>query len=223
MLLSLGGWTWSRGFASAARPENRQAFVASCIDAYIRGNLPAFDAAGGAGAAAGIFDGFDIDWEYPAACGVTCGGTEDTDNYTALLAEFRRQLDALRPGLELSATIGAGIDKIRVTRPELYYPYVNAINVMGYDFHGGWEPISNFHSALFNSPNDPSTGDARYYNTNDAIQALLARGVPASKLNLGMASYGRGWSNVGSTNHGLYQAGSAAAGSLSPGSKAIAC
>ncbi|MEO6137219.1 MAG: glycosyl hydrolase family 18 protein [Luteimonas sp.] len=217
VLLSLGGWTWSRGFASAARPENRQAFVASCIDAYIRGNLPAFDAAGGAGAAAGIFDGFDIDWEYPAACGMTCGNAEDTDNYTALMVEFRRQLDALRPGLELSATIGAGIDKIRVTRPELYHPYVNAINVMSYDFHGDWESSTNFHSALFNSPNDPSTGDARYYNTNDAIQALLARGVPASKLNVGMTSYGRGWSNVGSTNHGLYQSGIAAASSEEPG------
>jgi chitinase len=217
VLVSLGGWTWSRGFASAARPENRQAFVASCIDAYIRGNLPAFDAAGGAGAAAGVFDGFDIDWEYPAACGLTCGSAEDSDNFTAMLAEFRRQLDAIRPGLELSATIGAGIDKIRVTRPDLYYPYVDAINVMSYDFHGGWDATTNFHSALFDSPNDPSTGDARYYNSNDAIQALLDRGVPASRLNLGMASYGRGWSNVANINHGLYQRGTAAAGSLEPG------
>jgi chitinase len=217
VLISLGGWTWSRGFASAARPENRAAFVASCIDAYIRGNLPPFDAAGGTGAAAGVFDGFDIDWEYPAACGLTCGGSEDSDNFTALLAEFRRQLDAIRPGLVLSAAVGAGIDKIRVTRPDLYHPHVDYINVMGYDFHGPWEAKTNFHSALFNAPNDPSSGDARYYNVNDAIQAFLDRGVPASKLNLGMASYGRGWSGVGSSNHGLYQGGSAAAGSLEPG------
>ena len=33
--ISLGGWTWSRGFSSAARPENRVAFVQSCVDAYI--------------------------------------------------------------------------------------------------------------------------------------------------------------------------------------------
>ena len=217
VLISLGGWNWSRGFASAARPENRAAFVASCIDAYIKGNLPAFDAAGGNGAAAGVFDGFDIDWEYPAACGITCGGSEDTDNFTALLAEFRRQLDAVRPGLVLSAAVGAGIDKIRVTRPDLYHPYVDYLNVMSYDFHGGWENKTNFHTALFNSPNDPSTGDARYYNTNDGIQALLDRGVPAAKINLGMASYGRGWTNVGSTNHGLYQNGTTAAGSLEPG------
>ena len=217
VLISLGGWNWSRGFASAARPENRTAFVASCIDAYIRGNLPAFDAAGGSGAAAGVFDGFDIDWEYPAACGVTCGGSEDTDNFTALLAEFRRQLDAIRPGLVLSAAVGAGIDKIRVTRPDLYHPHVDYINVMGYDFHGAWDAKTNFHSALFDAPNDPSSGDARYYNTHDAIQAFLDRGVPASKLNLGMASYGRGWRNVASSNHGLYQNGTAAAGSLEPG------
>ncbi|HEY0660136.1 MAG TPA: glycosyl hydrolase family 18 protein [Lysobacter sp.] len=217
VLISLGGWTWSRGFASAARPENRAAFVASCIDAYIRGNLPAFDAAGGTGAAAGVFDGFDIDWEYPAACGLTCGGSEDTDNFTALLAEFRRQLDAVRPGLVLSAAVGGGIDKIRVTRPEQYQASVDYINVMTYDFHGAWEAKTNFHSALFNSPNDPATGDARYYNSNDAIQAFLDRGVSAAKLNLGVASYGRGWTNVGSTGNGLYQGGTAAPGSLEPG------
>ncbi len=217
VLISLGGWTWSRGFASAARPENRQAFVASCIDAYIRGNLPAFDYAGGIGAAAGVFDGFDIDWEYPAACGLTCGGAEDSDNFTALLAEFRRQLDAVRPGLVLSIAAGGGIDKIRATRPDLYHPALDYIQVMTYDFHGGWESKTNFHSALFNASGDPSTGDARYYNTHDAIQAFLDRGVPADKLLLGMASYGRGWTDVGKTNNGLFQSGVAASGTLEPG------
>jgi len=217
VLISLGGWSMSRGFASAARPENRQAFVASCIDAYIRGNLPLFDYAGGAGAAAGVFDGFDIDWEYPAACGLTCGSAEDSANFTALLAEFRRQLDAVRPGLELTVAVGAGIDKIRVTAPEAYHPYVDAINLMAYDFHGSWESRTNFHSALFNGSGDPSTGDARYYNANDAVQAFLERGVPAGKLVLGMASYGRGWTNVAGGNNGLYQSGTTASGSLEPG------
>jgi chitinase len=78
VLISLGGWTWSRGFSSAARPENRQAFVASCIDAYIKGNLPVTDGAGGAGAALGVFDGIDIDWEYPVACGIECGSRKTT-------------------------------------------------------------------------------------------------------------------------------------------------
>jgi len=217
VLISLGGWTWSRGFSSAARPENRQAFVASCVDAYIRGNLPVTDGAGGTGAASGVFDGIDIDWEYPVACGLSCGTPEDSANFTALLAEFRRQLDAVRPGLLLTVAVGAGIDKIRVTDPGTYHQSLDYINVMTYDFHGAWEARTNHHSALFDSPNDPSTGDVRFYNSNDAIEAFLSRGVPASKLNLGIGFYGRGWTNVANVNHGLYQNGSAAAGTYESG------
>ena len=218
VLISLGGWTWSRGFSSAARPENRQAFVASCIDAYIRGNLPVTDNAGGPGAAAGVFDGIDIDWEYPVACGLSCGAPEDAANYVALLAEFRRQLDAVRPGLLLTVAAGAGIDKIRVTDPATYSQSLDFINVMTYDFHGAWEAKTNHNSPLFASPSDPSTGDAKFYNSNDAIEAFLARGVPASKLQLGIGFYGRGWTNVtnGGTN-GLYQTGSAAPGTYESG------
>ena len=217
IMISLGGWTWSRGFASAARPENREAFVASCIDGYIHGNLPAFDGAGGSGAARDLFDGFDIDWEYPAACGLSCGTSEDTENFTQLLAEFRRQLDAVRPGLQLSTAVGAGIDKIRVTRPAEYQSSVDFINLMTYDFHGAWESRTNFHTALFGSPDDPSLGDARLYNSDDAVKAFLDLGVPGEKLNLGIASYGRGWTNVSSRDNGLYQSGVAAPGSVEAG------
>lgn len=219
VLISLGGWTWSRGFASAARPENRQAFVASCIDAYIRGNLPVTDGAGGTAAAAGVFDGIDLDWEYPAACGLTCGTPEESANFTALLAEFRSQLNAVRPGLLLTIAAGAGIDKIRVTNPAAYHQYLDYINVMTYDFHGTWDAQTNHHSALFDSPNDPSTGDVRLYNTNDAIEAFLSRGVPASKLNVGIGFYGRGWTGVANVNNGLYQNGTAAPGTYEAGNE----
>jgi chitinase len=219
VLISLGGWTWSRGFASAARPENRVAFVTSCVNAYIRGNLPVTDGAGGTGAAAGVFDGIDIDWEYPNACGLSCGGAEDRANFTALLAEFRRQLNLVRPGLLLTIAPGAGVDKIAATDPGQYHQYLDFINVMTYDFHGAFEPRTNHHSALFASPNDPSTGNVKFYNSNDAIEAFLARGVPASKLNLGIGFYGRGWTNVANVNNGLYQTGSAAPGTYEAGNE----
>ena len=213
VLISLGGWTWSRGFSSAARPENRVAFVASCVDAYIRGNLPVTDGAGGAGAAAGVFDGIDLDWEYPVACGLTCGTPEDNANFTALLAEFRRQLNAVRPGLLLTIAAGAGVDKVARHRSGARIAqYLDYINVMTYDFHGTWDAQTNHHSALFDSPNDPSTGDQKFYNSNDAMEAFLSRGVPASKLNLGIGFYGRGWTNVPNVNNGLYQSGTRGAG-----------
>jgi chitinase len=80
VVISIGGWTWSDKFSDAALPANRAAFVSSCIDRYIKGNF-----------APGIvdptvFDGIDIDWEYPGVCGSTCNyRPEDTQNFTAIL------------------------------------------------------------------------------------------------------------------------------------------
>ena len=99
--ISLGGWTKSTWFASvAATPARRQAFVAACIDTFIKGNLPGGGwpaSAGGDGAAAGLFDGIDLDWEYPTqlAGGNVNYGPADKHNATLLAAEFRAQLDAL--------------------------------------------------------------------------------------------------------------------------------
>lgn len=221
VLISLGGWTYSQGFNSAAKAENRVAFVASCIDAYIKGNFPQINEiwpkrdggrAGGVGVAAGVFDGIDIDWEYPAANGLKPGAPEDTANFTALIAEFRKQLDAVRPGLLLTIAAPAGVDKIRVIEPQKFYKDLNFINVMTYDFHGAWEPTTNFHAPLYASSADPSTGDVKKYNTHDALSAYFNAGVPARKLNLGIGFYGRGHTKVANVNNGLYQAGIPAPG-----------
>jgi chitinase len=82
-LISVGGWTWSENFSSAASSEaSRQKLVKSCIDLYLR-EYP------------GVFDGIDVDWEFPVGGGLQPGRPEDKANYTLLLKEFRRQLDEL--------------------------------------------------------------------------------------------------------------------------------
>ncbi|GAB3149812.1 glycoside hydrolase family 18 protein [Microbispora hainanensis] len=97
-LISIGGWTYSKYFSDVARTAaTRQRFVKSCLDTYVRGDLPGAGGRGGPGSAAGVFDGIDIDWEWPGGGGHlgNHAGADDRRNLTALLAEFRAQLDAL--------------------------------------------------------------------------------------------------------------------------------
>lgn len=211
VLISIGGWTWSKGFSDAAlTAASRQQLVESCIDIYIHGNLPVEGGAGGLGAAAGVFDGIDIDWEYPAAPGDpgTPYRPEDTQNFTLLLQEFRTQLDAIDPNLLLTIAAPAGIDKYEKIELDQIHQYLDWINLMTYDMHGAWENTTNFHAPVYTSPNDPSSYPANYYSLHNAVQDYLAAGVPADKLIVGLPFYGRGWTGVTNANNGLYQSAS---------------
>jgi len=209
VLLSLGGWTQSHRFSDAALPENRQEFVKSCIDMFMgQGEL-----APGV-SAAGVFDGFDIDWEYPGSCGETCSfRPEDRENFPALLAEFRRQLELLeddvqaatsaRPEYLLTIAVPAGAANYDPIDIGNVHPHLDWINVMAYDFHGGWESRgpANHHAMLFRSPCDGEGSDWG----DKAVHAYITGGVPPGKLLLGVPFYGRGWSGVSAVGDGLCQ------------------
>jgi len=224
-VISLGGWTWSRGFSSAARPENRVAFVKSCVDAYIKGDLPVVEGAGGPAAAAGVFDGIDIDWEYPGACGLTCGAPEDVANFTGLLAEFRKQLNAVRPGLLLTIAVGAGEEKIQPLQISQIAPSIDGVNIMTYDFFGGWDvdgPTA-FHSPLYAWTGMPSTTPVNHYYSDFAVQMWKQGGMPSNKIRLGVGFYGRGWTGVTNANNGLNQPATSAAPCVTDNNPAYPC
>lgn len=214
IMISIGGWTWSGNFSAAAEPQNRAAFVKSCIDQFIQGNLPQVDGdtSGGAGSAAGVFDGFDIDWEYPDNPGDgNAYGPQDTANFTGLLAEFRTQLDALgkQTGKHylLSAALPAGQDKYDNIQLGQIGRSLDWGNLMTYDMHGTWDATgpADFNAPLFCDPRDPSLAPANTYCINHAVMDYLKAGFPAHKLVLGVPLYGHGWTNVPNVNHGLFQ------------------
>jgi len=214
--ISLGGWTWSKNFGKFAATEaGRQTMVSSCIDIYLKGNLPLADGVGGPGSGAGVFDGIDIDWEYPGGGGMPYNHVDPNDkrNFTLLMAEFRRQLDILGQTngrrYYLTAAIGSGVDKIRNTEPAVYAQYMDWINVMTYDFFGAWDATgpTNFHSHLYYDAASGVTGDRASYNIDSSITTLINQGVPREKLVVGVGFYGRGWKGVaaGPNGNGLYQ------------------
>ncbi|MFF9409707.1 glycosyl hydrolase family 18 protein [Streptomyces anandii] len=204
VVASIGGWTYSKFFSDAAATQaSREKFVKSCVDVWIKGNLPVYNGAGGPGTAAGIFDGFDIDWEWPGSEGHPGNhyGTQDKDTLTALLAEFRKQLDALGGPHRLltaftpadPAKISAGWDLSRV------FDSLDYADVQGYDFHGSgsdnsWEPKrTGDASNLYTDAQDPYPF---HFSIENAIKAYLDAGVNPRKLTVGFPFYGRGWQQV---------------------------
>jgi chitinase len=212
VLISIGGWNGSARFSDVAlTEETRQQFVASCVALYFQ-KYP------------GVFDGVDIDWEYPISGGAQVGRLEDRHNFTLLLTEFRRQLDLQGQADEKQylLTIAAPAGPAVYANLELdqIYKVLNWINLMTYDFHGAWDKSTNFNSPLFKSSTDPSTDPIvrDQFNVDAVVQAYLAAGIPPQKLVIGVPFYGRGWQGVPDVNHGLYQpATSAAPGRFEPG------
>jgi chitinase len=201
VLISIGGWGWSTNYSDAAlTPASREALVSSCLDIFIKGNLPLLDGKGGPGSAAGLFDGVDIDWEWPGSAANT--GTvyrpQDKQDFTALAAEFRKQLDAFgrttHKHYDLSAFLPAAPAKMDAGfEAKKIFKYLDFGTVQGYDFHGPYESTTNQQSALKAPRNTPVAND---FSDTQAIGDWLKRGAPACQLVLGLPFYGQGWTGV---------------------------
>jgi chitinase len=185
ILISLEGE--ARDFAQDAQPETRRAFVASCIDMFLRGNFaPGISKPG-------LFDGIDIDWESPQE--------EDAPNFLALIQEFRRQMDTLRPGLLLSIAVDESPLEFGGTDFTAIVPLVDQVGVMNYDYIGPWSSTTGLIAPLFSA--DPHD----LHSIEKSIASYEAAGVPAGKILMGLPFYGYSWTDVAIANNGLFQKG----------------
>ncbi|HEX7182770.1 MAG TPA: glycoside hydrolase family 18 protein [Thermoanaerobaculia bacterium] len=172
LLFSIGAYSMRDRFSAiASSSSHRQHFVNSCIQLMQQES----------------FDGIDLDWEYPRST--------ETASHRALLQQFRDALTALgnnpRTGAPYLLTIAGPPDEYHLD------PYdvagialiVDWVNVMAYNFHGCWGMDHTGHNApLRSSSSDPDGVD---FSTQGGVQMWIDRGMPAGKIVLGLAYYGK--------------------------------
>lgn len=180
--LAVGGWSFNDPPTAwifttmASKKEYRAHFIEHAIQ-YLRAN---------------DFDGFDLDWEYPTdeARG---GRPEDRENFTALCREFKEAaaLEAKASGKEvLLLTMAAGANKAPTLELGELAKYLDWVNLMTYDFYGGWAQETGMNAPL---SGDPSPGN---FYVAKAVDQWLEGGIPPEKLVLGMPTYGRAFGGV---------------------------
>lgn len=198
LIISVGGWQ-AEGFSDAALTDSsRRTFALSAVKL-----LRDYAA-----------DGIDLDWEYPGqgVAGIKFR-SEDKHNFTLLLKTLREQLDgaaqvaASTPqGRSASApytlTIAAADrEYFDHTEMDRLHVYLDWINLMSYDFFNSLIPTTGHHTGLYAGEHAaPTDRDA-----DKAVKQYLAAGVPADKIVLGVAFYGRGFAGVTPLDNGVNQ------------------
>ena len=182
VLVSIGGWARSKGFSDAAlTAESRQRFITSAIAFLKRHQL----------------DGLDIDWEYPGLLGDNNPHRpEDKTNFTLMLKSLRSALDkeGAENGRHYLLTIASAASEAYLdhTEMDIAHQYLDFINIMTYDYVGGWSDTVWHHTNLYS----PYANGVRGRSTQRAVQEHIAAGIPAEKLVIGVAFYGRGWRSL---------------------------
>jgi chitinase len=190
ILISVGGWTWSKNFSDATLTDELALNLAkSAVEIVEKHGL----------------DGVDIDWEYPGMVGDNnTFRPVDGENYTNLFRHLREQLDLL--GAEtgkqyfVTTAIGGSREFLQHTNMETAQKYLDYINLMSYDFDNTYDNMSSHHQNLFAPANRPYL-----YSTDVTIQNLKKVGVQLSKVVMGLGFYGKGKIVDSADNNGLYQ------------------
>ncbi|MBB2147734.1 glycoside hydrolase family 18 protein [Pedobacter gandavensis] len=175
ILISIGGWAWSKNFSDAVLTDTSRAeFASSAVNIIRKYRL----------------DGVDIDWEYPGRPGEVGNvyRPEDKRNFTLMFAALRKELDILERETNqkklLTTAVGGFSDFLLHTEMDQAAKYLDYVNLMTYDYYSG--KIAGHHTNLYPSKLYQSDNSA-----DKAIKAFVDAGVPISKLVMGIAFYGR--------------------------------
>lgn len=193
-ILSVGGWSNREAFKKISNSDDKvKTFVRSTVENMFKYG----------------FDGIDLDWEFPE---------EDTDEplvYLDMMKGIRKEMADLEERIfgpddatgahahfQLSVATPAFEEKLNIMPISEMANYIDVWNMMCYDYHGEWSDLTGYHSNLYASHHshkrnikDRSTNAT--FSADAAIRIMIEKyNVPATRISLGMAAYGRGFTNV---------------------------
>ncbi|KAI9501427.1 endochitinase [Coemansia spiralis] len=181
VLVSLGGWTGSKYLSPIMSDKSKRDQMISNMVQWMQDYG---------------FDGWDVDFEYPGRQGNTChpfDAQKDTPNFLQFLRDLRQRLDS---------EFGTQDTRKLITLATRFQPFdgpqgpladvsdfdsfVDYFNLMLYDFNGVWSDTTGP-----NAPLDHAPGKGLQFSARSSVQSWIDAGIPASKINAGLAFYGR--------------------------------
>jgi chitinase len=164
--LCVGGAGTQTAFLAATQPAVRATFVANIVSA----------------AEARGYDGVDLDWEPLQA--------SDASQFQALVRDVRAKLDALGgPHRLLTAAVitGTAMSVAPIAAS------LDRIHLMAYDLSGPYPGWVTWHNAPLTAGGGTFPGGGPLPSVTASIDELLAAGVPAATIHLGIDHIGYSW------------------------------
>ncbi|RGP66617.1 killer toxin alpha beta [Fusarium longipes] len=179
-VLSFGGWAEStdadtfQRYRDIVKPEFRSKFSANIVKFLEKHKS---------------FDGVDIDWEYPGAIdqGIEPGDRNDGVYYTRFLSVLR---NLLPPSKSLSIALPASFWYLKPFPVDDMAKVLDYFVYMTYDLHGQWDYGNKYANPGCENGNCLRSHVNRT-ETRDSLVMITKAGVPAEKVIVGIASYGR--------------------------------
>jgi chitinase len=180
-IISFGGWAFSTEpgtfqiLRDAVKPGNVEKFIPNIINFFNKYNL----------------DGVDFDWEYPGAPameGMPAGTKADTDNYLMFLKAITPWAHGLKKTISIAAP--ASFWYLKQFPIKEIAEAIDYIVYMTYDLHGTWD-FGNQWSTDGCKTGDCLRSHVNLTETMNSLSMITKAGAPASKVIVGVSSYGR--------------------------------
>src|SRR5687767_8435496 len=139
-----------------------------------------------------------VDWEHPTT-------TEQGSNFLRILHDVRKSLPS--PQYLLTTALPTGEYCLKNIDLKSAARYLDYLNLMGYDFTGGWTEVAGHHAQL-HAPKDSLLHSIKPDNKKSCakgVDYVVSTGFPRHQILLGVPAYARHFPKATEAGHASYK------------------